>query len=493
MKGTFLFIISLTQLLAYSQNKGTIWIGGENAAIDFIGDTAMSFFRPENTTFNRTSTSICDKNGNLLFYSNGYRVFNRNYEVLENGDSLNVGDYDFYGFMPTPDGAVIIPIPGDSVKYYLFHMDLNLIFTELGYFFFPTHLFYSVVDLSLDGGNGAIVDGLKDIAILNDTLTQTGIKIIRHGNGRDWWLICHEYGNSNYFKFLIDENGIQGPIKQQIGITYRLQNAGVASIMKFAEEGNRFFFSTFDSNKVELFDFDRCSGMLLNYVTFNVDPEFAYAYGASFSPNARYIYVSVSETEIRQYDLDAANITGSQIIVGTDDGIPDPFAANYFLHGLAPDGKIYIISYDECYSLHVINHPDSAGLASGFVQRGLPLYEGTSWFGGIPNIPNFSLGPLDGSACDTLTAIENLTPSAFTFGVYPNPCYNSAQVSISGAKEQATIFVYNTFGQLLYQTEVRPVNEFVHAQLPLKNLASGVYLVKVKMGNKEFAQKLVKR
>ena len=119
---------------------------------------------------------------------------------MENGDSLSIGEYiEFnYGLMPTPDGAVIVPMPGDSNRYYLFYMDLNWIFTQLGYFLFPTHLFYSVIDLSLDGGNGAIVDGLKDISILNDTLTQAGMQVIRHGNGRDWWLVCHEYGNNNY-------------------------------------------------------------------------------------------------------------------------------------------------------------------------------------------------------------------------------------------------------------------------------------------------------
>ncbi|MBK6640370.1 MAG: T9SS type A sorting domain-containing protein [Bacteroidetes bacterium] len=480
--------------IAIAQHKETIWIGGDNGAISFNGDSAISFFRTENSKFSRTSASICDQEGSLLFYSNGFNVFNRNFALMENGDSLSIGEYiEFnYGLMPTPDGAVIVPMPGDSNRYYLFYMDLNWIFTQLGYFLFPTHLFYSVIDLSLDGGNGAIVDGLKDISILNDTLTQAGMQVIRHGNGRDWWLVCHEYGNNNYYKFLIDDLGIHGPDSQLAGIRYWLVNAGVSSSMRFNSGGDLFIHQSRDSNIVELHDFDRCTGLFSNYRTFKVNDPWVPLRGVSVSPQGTYLYISSNYTEILQFNLDAIDIYQSRTVVGLDDGILNPFPAKYFLHRLGPDGRIYISSYDENFSLHVINNPDIGGIGCNFEQRGFPLVNGTTWRGGVPNIPNFSLGALSGSSCDTITSIPEME-SVFTYGVYPNPCFNSAQLSISGATEKAEIFLYNTFGQLLYKTTAFPSNNFIHTQLPVRDLVAGIYLVKVSMGEKEIAQKLVKR
>lgn len=470
-------------------------MGGEHGLIDFNGDSAVSLNRPDNNLILRTTSTICDSNGSLLFYTNGFRVFNRNFEIMQNGDSLNIGEYITFGYdlLSIPDAALVIPFPENSSKYYLFHFDNNYNHINTVPWLFPNHLFYCVIDMTLDDGLGGIELANKDQLILTDTITRFGMKAVRHGNGRDWWVLFHEYGTNGYYRFLIDVSGIHGPFKQEIGMRYELYNADIASIMKFSEDGSKFLHLSYDSNCVEFYQFQRCSGELYNYSSFKVDPVMAYSYGASFSPNGRYVYVSINLDEIRQYDLQGSDILGSLVVVGTDDGIGDPFSANYYLHQLTPDGKIYVMSYDGVYSIHVINHPDSAGLACDFVQRGFKLINGTFWAASAPNIPNYSLGPLQGSECDTLTAIDKQPPSVFTFGVYPNPCYNSAQLGITGATGEAEIFLYNTFGQLLYQTTALPTNNFINQQLPVKNLVAGMYLIKVEMGNKWITQKLVKK
>lgn len=38
-----------------------------------------------------SNTGMCDKEGNLLFYSNGCKVVNAKGEVMQNGDSINPG------------------------------------------------------------------------------------------------------------------------------------------------------------------------------------------------------------------------------------------------------------------------------------------------------------------------------------------------------------------------------------------------------------------
>ena len=470
-------------------------MGGEHGGIDFNGDSAVSLYRPDNSIVWRTSASICDSGGNLLFYTNGFQVFNRNFELMENGDSLNIGDYITFGYdlLALPDAALIISFPENSNKYYLFHFDNNYNEIDFQSWLFPNHLFYCVIDMSLDGGLGGIEQDTKDKLVLTDTLCMFGMQAVKHGNGRDWWLLFHEYGTNSFYKFLIDKYGIHGPFKQGIGNIYKLVNAQVSSPMKFSTDGNLFVHQSRDSNIVELFDFNRCSGELSNYRTFQINEDWVPVRGMSISPSDRYLYASSNFKEILQFDLQAPDIFQSRTVIGTDDGIGDPFAANYYLHQLGPDGKIYVTSYDGVYSIHVINEPDSGGLASNFVQRGFELVDGSSWWGGTPNIPNYSLGPLQGSECDTLTAISNQPQSVLTYGLYPNPCFNSAQLSISGATDKAEIFLYNIFGQLLYKITAFPSNNFIHTQLPVRDLVAGIYLVKVSMGEKEIAQKLVKR
>jgi len=49
--------------------------------------------------------------------------------------------------------------------------------------------------------------------------------------------------------------------------------------------------------------------------------------------------------------------------------------------------------------MHYIAKPNKKGIACGVVQRGVPL---PSPVGGIPFYPNYRLGPLDGTICDSL-------------------------------------------------------------------------------------------
>ena len=67
---------------------------------------------------------------------------------------------------------------------------------------------------------------------------------------------------------------------------------------------------------------------------------------------------------------------------------------------LAPDGKIYMSSTSTIRSLHVIHQPDEPGSACQFQAYGLPLPARNSF--SVTYSPNYRLGPLDGSSCDTL-------------------------------------------------------------------------------------------
>jgi hypothetical protein len=134
--------------------------------------------------FNDTDAAISDTNGNLLFYFNGIDVFNRNHQVMQNGDTLN--EYNVTGY-DLPQGGVIIAYPGHSSKYILFHAEKGYVApwgqANIG-------VYYSIIDMAQNNGLGKVTIRKKPIVV--DTLEYGKLAIVRHANGRDWWLCIGE-------------------------------------------------------------------------------------------------------------------------------------------------------------------------------------------------------------------------------------------------------------------------------------------------------------
>src|SRR5690606_28048726 len=105
------------------------------------------------------STSVADpETGQLLFYSNGGRCWNRNGQIMLNGDSL-LGNSPFGGTNVNPDaplnysttqGTCIVPVIDEPGQYYLFSLRGITSGNPIPY----GTLFYSIVDMSLDNGLG---------------------------------------------------------------------------------------------------------------------------------------------------------------------------------------------------------------------------------------------------------------------------------------------------------------------------------------------------
>ena len=94
------------------------------------------------------------------------------------------------------------------------------------------------------------------------------------------------------------------------------------------------------------------------------------------------------------------------------------FAFEVFSQGVSVDSVIF--NSNGTHYLHRIEFPDSSGLACHIQQRFLRLP--TWYFNSIPNHPNYLLGPVTGSICDTVLSVVNMKTENFSgLNIYPNP------------------------------------------------------------------------
>jgi len=184
----------------------------------------------------------------------------------------------------------------------------------------------------------------------------------------------------------------------------------------------------------ELFDFDKSTGMLSNFVSFGTN--FDYPYGVEFSPDDSKVYICGglnSPNYIMQADMNAGS---GAAIVASLTLISNPVTSAMGAIQLGPDCKIYAARYGTT-QLGVINNPNAAGAACNYVDNQVNLTTGSCQLG-LPNffemsccqIPSFSLGP-DTTICQGQTiTLTGDTAMAYLWST--GDTTQSITVSVSG-------------------------------------------------------------
>jgi hypothetical protein len=463
-------------VMGYYSNLGYPW-GGTN--INFINGFPDTSYEYREMDFYVSNGVISDTSGNLLFYTNGIYVANASGDTMLNGSNLNPGPFadNYQDGMPLPQGNLVLPVPNNPGKYYLFHETDTYMPTLTK----PLELFYTVIDMSMDGGLGGVV--LKNQIVLQDTLEMGELSATKHANGRDWWILFHKVFSDMFYKLLVTPYGIN-IYTQNIG-TIRNEYGGTSG---FANDGS--MFAHYNANTdLDIYDFDRCTGLLSNFIHVPINDSALYGHPV-FSPNNKILYVP-STTYVYQFDLTAANIPASMQTIAVWDGFCypwPPLATNFFMGQLAPDGKIYICALNGTSFLHVINKPDSLGLTCDLQQHSifLPTYN----FCTIPNFPNYFLGPIPGSSCDSLTSVQENGNNTIPIRINPNPAQNTFYLNYElpyGKTAVATLF--NTIGEAVLSKTLYWY--FGYLQIDCSSLSNGVYIVKVETKGYDGSAKLV--
>ncbi|MGR6087227.1 MAG: T9SS type A sorting domain-containing protein [Arcticibacter sp.] len=430
--------------------------------------------------FMYTNAAISNDTGQLLFYTNGVYIANALDDTMINGSGLNPSFYttQFSNIgLRLPQANVIIPVPGNSNYYYLFHLTEDI----PSPLYKPLYLYKSIIDILGDNGYGEVID--KNNVLINDTLYPGALTLTRHANGRDWWLLVPRWGSDiGYYTLLITPDTIQQTNYQTFPFD-GLQGGQAC----FSPDGSKYIISYWWG--VAFFEFNRCSGML-TFIDHKYFGGNIFCLGASISPNSKFAYVTLGGNEILQYDLTASNIVASEQVVATYDGFQAPagWNTNFWMHQIGPDGKIYINTTSTTMTLHTIESPDSASFACNVQQHSilLPKFNAT-----LPNFPNYRLGALPGSPCDTLTGVSYIPLHEFKFRVYPNPNNGVFQIEYQLPQNKpGLIEILDINGKLLWSRNLPAWSTtqkiFVEDRLP-----QGFYFIRLTSDKSISTQKLI--
>ena len=367
------------------------WFFGHNVRLDFNGGAPLATTGPLEAL--EGTATISDQGGNLLFYTNGTTIWDRNGNVMPNGSGV-------LGGASSTQAALIVAKPGSCGIYYVFTTQDHLQSGDLR---------YSVVDMCLNNGSGDVVPGEKNI-LLN---TPCGEKLTAVPNtaGTGYWVIGHRLGSNEFIAYSLTAAGLDlSPVISGTG-AYQASNCTIGPL-KASPDGTRLVCMTTFCNSVELFDFNATNGVVGNPLNLTNQHSLpSGCYGAEFSPDGQFLYISTTWITNNLYQISLTNSTSLTIANGPLGG--------YHFGALqsAPDGRIYMARPGEAF-VDVIASPDASGTGCNYLPGGLPLAAGTSSDLGMPcmipatilqtdtgTIP-FNLGP-DTALCGgsfTLTA-----------------------------------------------------------------------------------------
>ncbi len=351
-----LLLLFCSPFLATAQKETNNWIFGINAGLNFNNNIPAPIPNSAMNTGEGCS-SISDKHGNLILYTDGLQVWNASHHLIINGSNLKGGH-------SSTQSALIVPQPDSDSIFYIFTVE-EAINSNMS-------LHYSVVNSKASGGIGEVVQ--KNVFLTNPVCEK--LTAVEHYNGRDIWVIVRLWDSNEYHTYLVTENGVDPiPVVNSTGRWINSLNmtifAAVGS-MKISPDGKYLATAYFgDTGYVALHQFNDVTGDINNPIFLDSLPN---SYGVEFSLSSRYLYVSNTSNSLHQFDITANDIKASDTIIDSRKRL----AALQ----MARNGKIYacIVNGD---SIAVINYPEGRGDSAQLIVNAVYL-EGNTTIYGLP-------------------------------------------------------------------------------------------------------------
>ncbi len=374
MKYVFTLLIAVTASFSFAQNPNhKIWTFGDFAGLDFHTQpptpilTVMSGIE--------SFASECDGQGNLLFYSNGQKLYNRQHALMPHGDTLLGNEQS------TMQGVQVVPMPGNKNQYIL----LSLASAE-SYFWTPAlrgSLYYSVIDMTLDNGLGDIVPGKKNILV--DSMFSEQMIVIKQDC--KMWVIVHMKFEPVFKCYEVTSTGLSTTPVVSYSQTVASNFDYVRGEMAYDKVRRHLFLSSMDATflhgVLEMHDFDPATGVVSNPRLLNNDHIY---FRLCVSPDASKLYstgnLAPGSSVLKQFDSTlptAQDIFNSGVIIYSGQ-------SNYLADiEIGPDSMIYGVPMITSDSIFRIASPNMQGMACNFDLNAIALLAGSNNMTGLPS------------------------------------------------------------------------------------------------------------
>ncbi len=507
-------LVILIDMGAYGQQYDRHWLGGEGTVFSDTAIAILMKFEDNGITYSnfhselihdRSVIAMSNAAGELQFYTNGNAVASWDNSIMLGGKGFNQGseydDFDsFFGDTVINDTYLpytyqVIPDADDGNIYYMIHAFI-VEEGECSLAHVPK-MQISKIDMSANSGRGEV---FYKNHYFDEELVGPCFAMVRHGNGRDWWVVLRRLDGLAYRSVLLQRDSVVQVVQSSVpGLSSSWFDCADwwttnRNLLTASRDGSRMV-DIYGHGWAKLLDFDRCSGAVSLVDTIHtgitqleVSGGFIFEYdiyGFEFSSSGRYLY-GIGFGEAAQWDLWAGDIAASKVKLG---GVPwaldenqnvmegTPGGSASFAHG--PDGRIYNL-FRNMHS--IIEYPDEPGEASGLC---LAADSPPSCLGVPYNIfstphPNYRLGPLTGSGCDTILSSTKPPLAGSGYGVVASPSVASGQAEVSITLPSygggtAELQVVDMLGRVVYQHRFPPY-AYLHS-LEVSGWPVGLYNV----------------
>lgn len=371
----------------FAQKEANFWYFGQNAGLDFSSGFPVAVNDGQLNTDEGCST-ISDKNGNLLFYSDGIILYNANHQVMQfsNGISAN----NLGGNPSSTQSALFVPNPRNENLYYLFTIGTPFV----GVNGTPNSGFkFYTIDKTKNNGLGEIIAGPVNLSVdpntgndISDFFSEKVTAV--QGNCNSIWVLSAV--DNQFYAFEISETGVNTtPVISTTN--YRLVDK--RGYLKISPDGTKLALADFSlggglaigNGRFVLYDFDAISGTVSRNTTILTTPSIdGSPYGVEFSQQSNKLYVSTfsnNTNTIFQFDLTQNNIASSKYRIYTQPGFRGALQ-------LGVDGKIYA-SIPGKTTLDRIENPNDIGQQVRYTENAVSLNGAIATEGLPPFIQSF--------------------------------------------------------------------------------------------------------
>ncbi|MAB55943.1 MAG: hypothetical protein CL524_00155 [Aequorivita sp.] len=361
-----LIAIALQFSPIYGQRENDTWVFGQNKWI-FDQNNSFSFSTLNNFISKYSTASISDRSsGQLLFFTNGIKIFDKNGNMMSNGNYLagippgtNTMLDMFYevegycgGGTGTNQGTLILPKVGSATNYLVF-TNIATSFNECeagaGYSeYFSFGIQYAEVNMSSALGN--VIS--KNNVVLSNT---TGAMTSTLGHDETYYWLVTNYQNS-FYAYKVDSNGIN----MNNPTISSFSDASYANL-KISPDGTYILGSDrhgIGADRI-LYDFNNSTGQVSNPLDFTSNNIYysnplGSKSSAEFSEDSNIIYFSISDFTIgghiiRKGGIAMYNISTQELAGLTfQNNFSFPLIDDHHRINLqrAKNGKIYVIYND---------------------------------------------------------------------------------------------------------------------------------------------------